>query len=205
MKNARTISGGILAAFLLTGGLLFAQQGEGQHEPTPKWTEMVESLDLTEEQAEQLETRMEPLQKRLRENRAQTRTLQEETRSKIDAILTDEQKAELKTKFEERRQQERPKGDRPRGERGPRSRGQHGDQMNKAIQELDLTDDQRDEVDAILEEQKEMRTPLIEEQRELREEIHSTLEDVLTEDQMRELKESRRAERRGHGRPQRGR
>jgi len=137
--------------------------------------EALNALDLSSEQTERIDSiladarqRMMSLREELKEmegpeRREKMMATLEEFREKIAAVLTDEQKAALKQKIEEAREQ---MGGGPEGADGPRNGppggrlAQLGERMQKALDQLELSDEQKSKAREIVDELKTELTTL---------------------------------------------
>lgn len=187
---------------------------------------MFEGLDLSDAQRTQLEGIFESHREefealheagRSEENRAARRALRDEVRSEVEAVLTAEQQAALETRHEARRERRGRRGHGHHARRGHahRGHGHHGrghghGHMRRALESLELSDNQEAQIEAILESARERRHALREgghheetraSMHELREETRGLIDDVLTTEQRAQLeaqREAHQAERRAH-------
>ena len=164
MKKKWIISAGVALALGALGTVAVAGHGgkmRGHRQPMP-W--MLERLDLTDEQKEQLQALRKEQRESMREQRETMAAMGEEQREAVMNILTEEQQETLEEM---------------RGRRGKffDRRGGMG-----AFSRLDLTDEQKEQV-------KELRTEQRSEIRETRQKHRTALENVLTEEQREKLEE----------------
>ncbi|HEY0007703.1 MAG TPA: deiodinase-like protein [Tepidisphaeraceae bacterium] len=177
----------------------------------------VDQLDLSAEQKEKLQAVREEAREKLQDMREEVRDLSpEERRTRVaetlkeiressEAVLTPEQRTKLKTLLAAEGPATRP----------ARGQGPMVDRLRDALNEADLTDEQKPKVDAILdaaakafaklrEEAEGNMASLREQGRELAEETRSKLAEVLTSEQRKALREAMRPDRGGPGEGPRG-
>ncbi len=190
MKKKWIIAAGIALALGALGTVAVAGHGgkmRGHRQPMP-W--MLERLDLTDEQKEQLQALRKEQRESMREQRETMAAMGEEQREAVMNILTEEQQETLKEmrgkrgKFFDRR-----------GGKGRHHAGRGG---LGAFSRLDLTDEQKEQV-------KELRTEQRTEIRETRQKHRTVLESILTDEQREKLEEMKDEAFYGGGKRWRGR
>ena len=158
MKKKWIISAGVALALGVLATVAVAERGG-----SPPAMKMLDRLDLTAEQQEQLQA----LREAMHEQRETMAAMNEEYRETLMNILTDEQREAMKEM---------------RGKRGWAGKGRHdmrrGDRG--AFSRLDLTDEQREQLKALRQEQRT-------EMRATRQKHRTALESVLTEEQREQL------------------
>lgn len=158
MKKNWIISAGVALALGALATVAVAERGGKQ--PALR---MLNRLDLTAEQQEQLQA----LREAMRAQRETMAAANEEYREALMNILTDEQREALKEM---------------RGRRGWASKGQHDMRRGGpgAFSRLDLTEEQREQLKALRQEQRA-------ERRATRQKHRTALESVLTDQQRERL------------------
>ena len=202
MKKKWIISAGAALALVALGTVAVAGHGgkmRGHWQPGP-W--MLERLDLTDEQEEQLQGLRKKHGEARREQREAMAAMAEEQREAVMNILTGEQQETLKEMrgrrgrfFEGRGGKGRDRFDMWRGGKGRDHAGRRG---MGAFSRLDLTDEQKEQLE-------ELRTGHREEMRETRQKHRTALENVLTDEQRQKLEEMKDDAFYGGGRRWRGR
>ena len=171
MKKKWIISAGVALAFGALATVAVAERGEKMREHRQPW--MLGRLDLTDEQQEQLQAlRKEHVEAR-REQREAMAAMGKEQREAVMNILTDEQQEALK----EMRETRGKFFDR----RGGKGKDRHDMRRGEgAFSRLDLTDEQKEQL-------KELRQEQRTEMRETRQKHRTALENVLTDEQREKL------------------
>lgn len=159
---------------------------------------LMRDLDLTEQQGEQLKTLAKSNWEAMSEIRetfgAQMAQIREEFDKQLQTILTSDQYAEwqeMRRRFEEHMERRR------RDRRGGRDR-RFGTNISEMVNQLELSEEQREKIDAIREESERSAEEIPEKRDEIMQDRGKQIMDVLTEEQKEELR--RRMERRGRGR-----
>ena len=186
MKKKWIIPAGVALALGALGTVVVAGHGgkmRGDRQPM-RW--MVERLDLTDEQREQLQALRKEHREARREQRETMAAMGEEQREAVMNILTGEQQETLKEMrgrrgrfFEGRGGKGEDRFDRWRGGKG---RDHAARSALAAYSRLDLTDGQKEQLE-------ELRTKHRTEMREARQKHRTALENVLTEEQRGKLEE----------------
>ena len=185
MKKKWIISAGVALALGALATVAVAERGEKMREHRQPAMRMLEHLDLTDEQQEQLQALREKHREAMREQRETMAAMGKEQREALMNILTDEQQETLK---EMRGQRGKFFGRRGWGgkDRHDMRRGGKDHDMRRggqgAFSRLDLTDEQKDQ---LVELRKGHRT----EMRETRQKQRTALENVLTDEQRGKLEE----------------
>ena len=182
VKKKWIISAGIALALGALATVAVAERGKKMRaQPMPR---MLEHLDLTDEQKEQLQELRQEHVEAMREQRETMAAMNEEHREAVTKILTEEQQEamrEMRSKrgkfFGQRGWGGKGRHDMRRGgkDRYDAQRGGQG-----AFSRLDLTDEQKDEL-------RELRKEQSTEMRETRKKHRMALESVLTEEQREKL------------------
>ncbi|HXE72227.1 MAG TPA: hypothetical protein VNO81_06165 [Candidatus Nitrosotenuis sp.] len=178
--NVRTLAALVLVLVAL-GSLPRPVLAEPQGPGPEKAAGILQDLDLTEEQARQV-------QALLSAEREKIAAIRKDTQTRLQAILTPEQYARLAERLARRGQ----------GQGGPAHR------LRRLTQELGLTPEQQEKVQAILAEMRpKMQKASPEERQALRQELQSRLAAVLTPEQMQKFQElkAKHGKRRGQGIP----
>jgi Spy/CpxP family protein refolding chaperone len=173
VKKKWIISAGVALALGALGTVAVAGHGgkmRGHRQPMP-W--MLERLDLTEEQEEQLQALRKEQRESMREQRETMAAMGEEQREAVMNILTEEQQETLEEM---------------RGRRGKffDRRGGMG-----AFSRLDLTDEQKEQLQALRKEQRESMREQREAMAAMGEEQREAVMNILTEEQQETLEEMR--------------
>ena len=176
MKKKWITSAGVALALGALATVAVAERGEKMREHRQPAMRMLEHLDLTDEQQEQLQALREKQREAMREQRETMVAMGKEQREAVMNILTEEQQETLK---EMRGQRGKFFGRRGWGgkDRHDMRRGGQG-----AFSRLDLTDEQKDQ---LVELRKGHRT----EMRETRQKQRTALENVLTDEQREKLED----------------
>ena len=176
MKKKWIISAGVALALGALATVAVAERGEKMREHRQPAMRMLEHLDLTDEQQEQLQALREKQREAMREQRETMVAMGKEQREAVMNILTEEQQETLKEM----------RGQRGKffGRRGWGGKGRHDMRRGGqgAFSRLDLTDEQKDQ---LVELRKGHRT----EMRETRQKQRTALENVLTDEQRGKLEE----------------
>ena len=174
MKKKWIISAGVALALGALATVAVAGRGEKMREHGQPMPWMVERLDLTDAQKEQLQALRKEHREARREQRETMATMGKEQREAVMGILTEEQQETLKGM---------------RGKRGKffdRGGGKGRDHARRgglgAFSRLDLTDEQKEQL-------KVLRTGHRTEIRETRQMHRTALEKVLTDEQREKLEE----------------
>ncbi len=194
MKKRWIIAGGIALTLGAAATVAVAERGEkrmGEHGPLR--ARILERLDLTDEQQEQLQEMRAKHQKARREQRESMVAMGREQREAVMGILTEEQQETLKEmrgRFLDRRGgMGRDRWDMRRGDKGKDrwdmrrgARGWHDAPRGgkSPFSRLDLTDEQKQRLG-------ELRTEHRTEMRETRQDHRKALEGVLTDEQRDKL------------------
>ena len=177
VKKKWIISAGVALALGALVTVAVAERGERMREHGQPMPMMLEHLDLTDEQREQLNKLREKQMEAMREQREAMAAMGKEHREAAMNILTEEQQEALKEM---------------RGQRGWGGKGRHDmrrggkDRYDArrsgqgAFSRLDLTDEQKDQLKELREEH---RTHI----RETRKKHRTALENVLTDEQRETL------------------
>ena len=187
MKKKWIISAGVALALGALAAVAVAGRGEKMREHRQPMPWMLERLDLSDAQEEQLQALRKEQREAMREQRETMAAMGKEQREAVMNILTEEQQETLKEmrgKFFDRR-----------GGKGRHHAGRGG---MGAFSRLDLTDEQKEQV-------KELRTEQRSEIRETRQKHRTALENVLTEEQREKLEEMKDEAFYGGGKRWRGR
>ena len=199
MKKKWIIAAGAALALGALGTVAVAGHGgkmRGHWQPGP-W--MLERLDLTGEQKEQLQELRKKHREARREQREAMAAMVDEQREAVMNILTGEQQEALKEMrgrfFDGRGGMGRDRYGMWRGGKGRDHPGRGG---MGAFSRLDLTGEQKEQLE-------ELRTGHREEMRETRRKHRTALENVLTEEQREKLEEMKDDAFYGGGRRWRGR
>ena len=185
MKKKWIISAGVALALGALATVAVAERGEKMREHRQPAMRMLEHLDLTDEQQEQLQALREKHREAMREQRETMAAMGKEQREALMNILTDEQQEAMK---EMRSKRGKFFGRRGWGgkDRHDMRRGGKDHDMRRggqgAFSRLDLTDEQKDQ---LVELRKGHRT----EMRETRQKQRTALENVLTDEQRGKLEE----------------
>ena len=183
MKKRWIIAGGIALTLGAAATVAVAERGERMREHGPIMSRILDRLDLTDEQKEQLQELRGKHQKARREHREALAAMGKEQREAVMGLLTEEQQetlGEMRGRFLERR------GGKGWGREGMR-RGGKSWRWNDAqrggkgpFSRLDLTDEQKERLG-------ELRTEHRAEMRETRQGHRKALESVLTDEQRDKL------------------
>ena len=187
MKKRWIIAGGIALTLGAAATVAVAERGERMREHGPLRARILERLDLTDDQQEQLQEMRAKHQKARREQRESMVAMGREQREAVMRILTEEQQETLKEmrgRFLDRRGgMGRDRWDMRRGGKG--WRGGEGWRAGRRggkdpFSRLDLTDEQKQRLG-------ELRTEHRTEMRETRQNHRKALEGVLTDEQRDKL------------------
>ena len=174
MKKKWIIAAGVALALGALAAVAVAGRGEKMREHRQPMPWMLERLDLSDAQEEQLQALRKEQREAMREQRETMAAMGKEQREAVMNILTEEQQETLKEmrgkrgKFFDRR-----------GGKGRHHAGRGG---LGAFSRLDLTDEQKEQV-------KELRTEQRTEIRETRQKHRTVLESILTDEQREKLEE----------------
>ena len=176
MKKKWIISAGVALTLGALATVAIAERGGKMREHRQPAMRMLEHLDLTDEQKEQLQALHEKHREAMREQRETMAAMGKEQREAVMNILTDEQQEAMK--------EMRSKRGKFFDQRGWGGKGRHDMRRGGkgAFSRLDLTDEQKDQ---LVELRKEQRT----EMRESRQKHRTALENVLTDEQREKLEE----------------
>ena len=183
MKKKWIISAGVALALGALATVAVAERGEKMREHRQPAMRMLEHLDLTDEQQEQLQALREKHREAMREQREAMAAMGKEQREAVMNILTKEQQEAMK---EMRSKRGKFFGRRGWGgkDRHDMRRGGKDHDMRRggkgAFSRLDLTDEQKEQ---LVELRKGHRT----EMRETRQKQRTALENVLTDEQRGKL------------------
>ncbi|TNE28167.1 MAG: hypothetical protein EP346_09900 [Bacteroidetes bacterium] len=151
---------------------------------------MAEELELSDEQRESIGAIFATQQERTRAKMEEVRAIREETKSEIQAVLTKEQLE----KWNESRPSRPIRGEynSERGTRGGRrdSSARSNHHLDRIAEDLELTEEQRTRVEAIMEANRTKMRERREQMREERNAMMREMQEVLTEEQMVEWKKS---------------
>ena len=205
MKKRWIIAGGIALTLGVAATVAVAERGERMGEHGPLRARILERLDLTDDQREQLQEMRAKHQKARREQRESMVAMGREQREAVMGILTEEQQETLKEmrgRFLDRRGgMGRDRWDIRRGGKG--WRGGEGWRAGRRggkdpFSRLELTDEQKQRLG-------ELRTEHRTEIRETRQSHRKALESVLTDEQRNKLETMKDEAFYGGGRGWRGR
>ncbi len=190
MKKKWIISAGVALALGALATVAIAERGGKMREHRQPAMRMLEQLDLTDEQQEQLVELREKHMEAMRGQRETMAAMGKEQREAVMNILTDEQQEAMK--------EMRSKRGKFFGQRGWGGKDHDMRRGGKgAFSRLDLTDEQKEQ---LVELRKEQRT----EMRESRQKHRTALENVLTDGQREKLEEMKDEAFYGGGRRWRG-
>ena len=180
MKKKWIISAGVALALGALATVAVAEREGKMREHRLPMLRMLEHLDLTDGQKEQLQALRKEHMKAMREQRETTAAMGEERREAVMNILTEEQQETLKEMrgkfFGRRGWGGKDRHDMRRGGKGhDMRRGGKG-----AFSRLDLTNEQKEQLEELREEQRT-------EMRETRQKHRTALENVLTDEQREKL------------------
>ncbi len=197
MKTFQQAASLVALAALGTGMLAISMTAQARGNDHQRLDWLVEQLELSSEQATSIGLLMEAHREQMQsidrrgENgrpgeqaRDQARAARQALHEEIDAVLTEQQRAEFAGLMEARRQH---------GRRAGRM-GYSMGYFTAALDSLDLSDDQRQAIQALVQNQRTQG-------RSQRQAFRAELESILTEDQLAELDamRERRSSRRRHG------
>ena len=185
MKKKWIISAGVALALGALATVAVAERGGKMREHRQPAMRMLEHLDLTDGQKEQLQAVREKHREAMREQRATMAAMGKEQREAVMNILTDEQQETMKEMRSKRGKFFGQRGWGGKGRHDMRRGGKDHDMRRGgqgAFSRLDLTDEQKEQ---LVELRKEQRT----EMRESRQKHRTALESVLTDEQREKLEE----------------
>ena len=185
MKKKWIISAGVALALGALATVAVAERGGKMREHRQPAMRMLEHLDLTDGQKEQLQALREKHREAMREQRETMAAMGKEQREAVMNILTDEQQETMKEMRSKRGKFFGQRGWGGKGRHDMRRGGKDHDMRRGgqgAFSRLDLTDEQKEQ---LVELRKEQRT----EMRESRQKHRTALENVLTDEQREKLKE----------------
>ena len=176
MKKKWIISAGVALTLGALATVAIAERGGKMREHRQPAMKMLEHLDLTDEQKEQLQAVHEKHREAMRGQRETMAAMGKEQREAVMNILTEEQQEAMK--------EMRSKRGKFFGQRGWGGKGRHDMRRGGkgVFSRLDLTDEQKEQ---LVELRKEQRT----EMRESRQKHRTALENVLTDEQREKLEE----------------
>ena len=186
MKKKWIISAGIALALGALVTVAVAERGGKMREHRQPTLGMLEHLDLSDEQKEQLQALRKEHGEAMREQRETMAAVNEEHREALMNILTEEQQETLK--------EMRPRGGKFFGKHGRWGKDRHDmrrggknwhdarSSAQDAFSRLDLSDEQKEQL-------KELRKEHRAEMLETRQKHHTALESVLTDEQREKLEE----------------
>ncbi len=185
MKKKWIISAGVALALGALATVAVAERGGKMREHRQPAMRMLEHLDLTDGQKEQLQAVREKHREAMREQRETMAAMGKEQREAVMNILTDEQQETMKEMRSKRGKFFGQRGWGGKGRHDMRRGGKDHDMRRGgqgAFSRLDLTDEQKEQ---LVELRKEQRT----EMRESRQKHRTALESVLTDEQRERLEE----------------
>ena len=185
MKKKWIISAGVALALGALATVAVAERGGKMREHRQPAMRMLEHLDLTDGQKEQLQAVREKHREAMREQRETMAAMGKEQREAVMNILTDEQQETMKEMRSKRGKFFGQRGWGGKGRHDMRRGGKDHDMRRGgqgAFSRLDLTDEQKEQ---LVELRKEQRT----EMRESRQKHRTALESVLTDEQREKLEE----------------
>ena len=185
MKKKWIISAGVALALGALATVAVAERGGKMREHRQPAMRMLEHLDLTDGQKEQLQAVREKHREAMREQRETMAAMGKEQREAVMNILTDEQQEAMKEMRSKRGKFFGQRGWGGKGRHDMRRGGKDHDMRRGgqgAFSRLDLTDEQKEQ---LVELRKEQRT----EMRESRQKHRTALESVLTDEQREKLEE----------------
>ena len=185
MKKKWIISAGVALALGALATVAVAERGGKMREHRQPAMRMLEHLDLTDGQKEQLQALREKHREAMREQRETMAAMGKEQREAVMNILTDEQQEAMKEMRSKRGKFFGQRGWGGKGRHDMRRGGKDHDMRRGgqgAFSRLDLTDEQKEQ---LVELRKEQRT----EMRESRQKHRTALENVLTDEQREKLEE----------------
>ena len=185
MKKKWIISAGVALALGALATVAVAERGEKMREHRQPAMRMLEHLDLTDEQQEQLQALREKHREAMREQREAMAAMGKEQREAVMNILTEEQQEAMKEMRSKRGKFFGQRGWGGKGRHDMRRGGKDHDMRRGgkgAFSRLDLTDEQKEQ---LVELRKGHRT----EMRETRQKQRTALENVLTDEQRGKLEE----------------
>jgi Spy/CpxP family protein refolding chaperone len=183
MKKKWIISAGVALALGALATVAVAERGGKMREHRQPAMRMLEHLDLTDGQKEQLQAVREKHREAMREQRETMAAMGKEQREAVMNILTDEQQEAMKEMRSKRGKFFGQRGWGGKGRHDMRRGGKDHDMRRGgqgAFSRLDLTDEQKEQ---LVELRKEQRT----EMRESRQKHRTALENVLTDEQREKL------------------
>ena len=183
MKKKWIISAGVALALGALATVAVAERGGKMREHRQPAMRMLEHLDLTDGQKEQLQALREKHREAMREQRETMAAMGKEQREAVMNILTDEQQETMKEMRSKRGKFFGQRGWGGKGRHDMRRGGKDHDMRRGgqgAFSRLDLTDEQKEQ---LVELRKEQRT----EMRESRQKHRTALENVLTDEQREKL------------------
>ena len=185
MKKKWIISAGVALTLGALATVAVAERGGKMREHRQPAMRMLEHLDLTDGQKEQLQAVREKHREAMREQRETMAAMGKEQREAVMNILTDEQQEAMKEMRSKRGKFFGQRGWGGKGRHDMRRGGKDHDMRRGgqgAFSRLDLTDEQKEQ---LVELRKEQRT----EMRESRQKHRTALESVLTDEQREKLEE----------------
>lgn len=185
MKKKWIISAGVALALGALATVAVAERGGKMREHRQPAMRMLEHLDLTDGQKEQLQALREKHREAMREQRETMAAMGKEQREAVMNILTDEQQETMKEMRSKRGKFFGQRGWGGKGRHDMRRGGKDHDMRRGgqgAFSRLDLTDEQKEQ---LVELRKEQRT----EMRESRQKHRTAIESVLTDEQREKLEE----------------
>ena len=185
MKKKWIISAGVALALGALATVAVAERGGKMREHRQPAMRMLEHLDLTDGQKEQLQALREKHREAMREQRETMAAMGKEQREAVMNILTDEQQETMKEMRSKRGKFFGQRGWGGKGRHDMRRGGKDHDMRRGgqgAFSRLNLTDEQKEQ---LVELRKEQRT----EMRESRQKHRTALESVLTDEQREKLEE----------------
>ena len=185
MKKKWIISAGVTLALGALATVAVAERGGKMREHRQPAMRMLEHLDLTDGQKEQLQALREKHREAMREQRETMAAMGKEQREAVMNILTDEQQEAMKEMRSKRGKFFGQRGWGGKGRHDMRRGGKDHDMRRGgqgAFSRLDLTDEQKEQ---LVELRKEQRT----EMRESRQKHRTAIESVLTDEQREKLEE----------------
>ena len=200
MKKKWIISAGVALALGALATVAIAERGGKMREHRQPAMRMLEHLDLTDEQQEQLVELREKHMEAMRGQRETMAAMGKEQREAVMNILTDEQQETMKEMRSKRGKFFGQRGWGGKGRHDMRRGGKDHDMRRGgkgAFSRLDLTDEQKEQ---LVELRKEQRT----EMRESRQNHRTALESVLTDGQREKLEDMKDEAFYGGGRRWRG-
>ena len=185
MKKKWIISAGVALALGALATVAVAERGGKMREHRQPAMRMLEHLDLTDGQKEQLQAVREKHREAMREQRETMAAMGKEQREAVMNILTDEQQETMKEMRSKRGKFFGQRGWGGKGRHDMRRGGKDHDMRRGgqgAFSRLDLTDEQKEQLAEL---RKEQRT----EMRESRQKHRTAIESVLTDEQREKLEE----------------